>query len=150
MRKRLVPILLLGAGAVLLAGCSSFHSEWDAALKQPIPADGISGPWEGRWISAKNGHNGRLRCVMTPAGPGEYNARFHAVYWKIFRFGYSLPLRVHETNGMWEFKGGADLGWLAGGVYTCDGSATADEFLAEYESKYDRGEFQMTRPKQRD
>jgi hypothetical protein len=140
--------ILLTAFASLpfLAGCSSFNREWKTALRQPLPSSDISGPWEGKWISEKNGHNGRLRCVMTHQGDHQYLAHYHAVFWKIFHSTYAVPLEVNATSTNFVFSGESDLGKLSGGVYTYQGSATPEHFSSTYKSKYDHGRFEMNRP----
>src|SRR5690242_6793524 len=81
----------------LATGCSSFNKQWKTALKQPNSVDDIAGPWDGRWLSDVNGHQGRLRCVMTKKNDREYDAHFHAKYKKIFSFGYTVPMKVKRT-----------------------------------------------------
>lgn len=137
--------VLLVLLAASLTGCSTFHRDWKQALAQPIPAAGIEGPWDGRWISEVNGHNGRLRCLISKQG-NEYQARFHANYKRILSFGYPVVLHVRETNGIYSFEGEADLGRLAGGVYHYAGEATATNFFSRYRSQRDHGTFQMRRP----
>ena len=143
----LIPVIAAGIGVVLLTGCSSYNRKWRAALAQPIPTDSIAGPWEGHWISDVNGHKGRLRCIIIPGGDGLYDAQYHAKYRRILSFGYTVPLRAEETeNRTWKFSGEADLGKLAGGVYTYEGSATPSQFFSTYHSKYDHGKFELSRP----
>jgi len=141
---------LLAAGLavlpVLAGGCSSFSREWKTALRQPIPSEGLAGPWEGHWASDASGHNDRLRCVVTEESTNHYKADFHANYKKIFHFGYSVPLEVRRNDTTYEFSGEADLGKLAGGVYTYQGTANGTNFFSTYNSKYDHGKFEMTRP----
>jgi hypothetical protein len=129
-----------------LAACSSFNREWKTALDQPIPAQGLAGPWEGHWVSDSNGHNDRLRCLITEQSPHQYNANFHANYKKVFHFGYTVPLEVRQNGDTYEFSGEANLGKMAGGVYTYAGHATGTNFLSTYTSKYDHGKFEMARP----
>jgi len=141
-------------GALLLAmlvgtGCSSFNRAWRAAEQQPVPPDGLAGRWAGTWRSEPTGHQDELRAIITPASNGVYSARFHARYRKgIFRFsfGYTLPLQAERQGELVRFRGEADLGWLAGGVYRCDGSASGTNFSSTYHSKYDHGVFEMKRP----
>lgn len=145
--RLLIPVILAGVGLVLLTGCSSYNRKWRAALEQPIPANSIAGPWEGIWISDANGHHGRLRCIMTPRGDGEYDAHFKAKYRKILSFSYSVPLRARSPGeNQWQFSGEADLGKLAGGLYTYEGAATPKSFFSTYNSKYDHGKFDLNRP----
>src|SRR5689334_10561360 len=105
-------ILLL----VIVPGCTSFNTEWKKAAALPA-TDGMTGRWEGRWLSDVNGHNGRLRCVVTKQEDGTYQARFHAKYQSVLSFGYTVPLKAERTNDTYTFNGEADLGWLAGGIY---------------------------------
>ena len=131
---------------LLATGCSSFNKEWKTALKQPMSVEGVAGPWDGRWVSDVNGHEGRLRCVMTKKSDREYDAHFHAKYKKIFSFGYTVPMQVKRVGNSWQFEGEADLGKLAGGLYTYKGAATGTNFFSTYDNKYDHGKFEMSRP----
>ena len=140
---RLVVVALL---AVLFCGCSSFNRAWNQAARTPVPPGSIEGRWEGRWLSAANGHDGRLRCLITKDSEETYQARFRATYKKLLHFGYTVPLQVTRSNGVWSFRGEADLGSMAGGVYHYEGSATPEHFHSTYDSKYDRGDFEMKRP----
>jgi hypothetical protein len=130
----------------LLAGCSSFNREWKSALKEPMPTEGLAGPWEGHWVSDASGHNDRLRCVIKEDSTNRYQADFHANYKSVFHFGYTVPLEVRQNGGTFEFSGEADLGKLAGGVYKYEGNATGTNFFSTYSSKYDHGKFEMSRP----
>jgi len=130
----------------LTSGCSSFHRDWRAAGKLPTPSDTIQGRWEGSWVSNENGHHGRLRCLLTKDETNRYQARFHAKYKRILSFSYTVPLEVEGENSSARFTGEADLGTLAGGIYTYAGNASPTNFFSTYKSKYDHGTFQMTRP----
>jgi hypothetical protein len=140
--KKAVIISLI---CIMFTGCSSFHGKWKETLKQ-TPSGSIAGPWEGRWVSDKNGHTGRLRCVMTPESTNSYRAHFHAIFWKILRAAYEVPFTVTSDGIRFQFSGESDLGTLGGGKYTYEGSATPLEFTATYRSKYDHGRFEMKRP----
>jgi hypothetical protein len=139
-------IALIAAALLLLTGCSSFNSEYKYALNQPIQSDDISGPWEGRWLSDKNGHTGKLRAVLRQTSGDEYDAHFHATFWKIMRSSYRVPLKVDRTAGRFTLSGESDLGLLSGGVYTYEGEATPTTFFSTYKSKYDHGTFELKRP----
>jgi hypothetical protein len=162
------------AGASLLFGCSTptsrFESKWKAASaeydryeldrqqherREPQAAQDtrrelvIEGPWEGKWRSSANSHWGALRCVLTRTGPDTYNAEYHATYFRIFRYSYTMPLRVERRDEAYNvvlFDGETNLGWLAGGKYQYSGHASADEFICTYRSSRDYGYFEMTRP----
>lgn len=139
---------VLGAAIVILglSSCSSFHSDWRKTAATPAPATGMEGRWQGSWVSGVNGHHGRLRCLVSRLDGGQYQARFHAKYRKILSFGYTVSLAVEEHNGLFKFRGEADLGRLAGGKYQYEGTATATNYSSTYRSKYDQGTFQMVRP----
>lgn len=141
-------VLSLAILACCITGCSSFNREYQAALAQPIPTTDISGPWEGTWVSDKNGHNGKLRAVLRQTSADEFDAHFHATFWKIFRASYRVPLKFEEKDGRAILSGKSDLGWLSGGVYTYQGEATPANFFSTYKSKYDHGTFEMQRPSQ--
>jgi hypothetical protein len=151
LSRRCLSALACLFAAFWFTGCSTFERNWRAAEQTLERHDDLTGRWEGTWRSEVNGHNDQLRCLMTPLTNGLHAARFHAKYKKgIFRFsfGYSVPLQVRRANDVFRFEGEADLGWLAGGIYRCKGSATATNFFSTYRSKYDHGTFQMTRPAQ--
>src|SRR3982751_68316 len=114
------------------AGCSSFNREWRRVAAQGEPSSGITGRWEGSWLSAVNGHHGRLRSIVRQEDARHYQARYHAIYWKIFRFSYTVPLTVEPQGNEFKFKGEADLGSLAGGVYEYEGTASATNFYSTY------------------
>jgi hypothetical protein len=172
--RRWATAVCLLAGVSLVCGCASpttrFESKWKAASadyerhevdrqqqqgREPQASDEprrelvIEGPWEGKWRSSKESHSGALRCVLTRTGPDTYNAEYHATYFLIFRYSYSMPLRVQrrdEAYNVVSFDGETNLGWLAGGKYQYSGHASADEFMCTYRSSRDYGYFEMTRP----
>jgi len=127
-------------------GCSSFNREWKAAAATPPPPNDIAGRWQGTWLSHQNGHTDKLRCLVTKQSDDVYQARFQAKYRKVLSFGYTVPLHVKQTNGVFQFEGDADLGWLAGGQYHYEGKASPTMFFSTYQCKRDRGVFEMTRP----
>ncbi|MFT4639199.1 MAG: hypothetical protein ACI8T1_002523 [Verrucomicrobiales bacterium] len=132
---------------LLVVSCSSFHQQWREAKSQQGTHD-LTGPWEGRWVSAANGHGGKLRCVVSPqaAKPESYNFNYWAK-WGIFSGSFATIYPVEQVaDGRWTFAGDSDLGSL-GGVYHHAGEATPDRFKADYtSSKGDRGTMEMTRP----
>ena len=131
--------------AIMLAGCSSFHRDWKRAGLEPQGTNQVAGRWEGFWMSDHNGHNGKLRCLITQTGEHTYNARYHAKYRKILGFGYTVPLKVQRSNEVYHFAGEADLGKLAGGVYRYNGTMAGTNFHSTYRSRYDYGYFRMNR-----
>lgn len=129
----------------LLTGCSSFNREWKAAAKSPQP-DGIEGAWDGTWLSDHNGHNGRLRAIITRTEGDGYHARFHATYMRILTFGQAVDLRVKQEGTNFVLSGTADLGKGYGGVYTYEGNSSPEAFYSTYECSIDHGTFRMKRP----
>lgn len=97
-------------------------------------------------MSEVNGHNGELRCLISSKTNNEYAARFRATYMGFLNFSYTVPLQVEAHDGGWEFTGEEDLGKMAGGIYHYVGTATPTNFSSTYESKYDHGTFEMSRP----
>ena len=139
--------IAVAVAAVMLTGCSSFQREWKTAVTRERADSDISGPWEGKWLSDKNGHTGKLRAVLTKTSGEQYDAHFHATFWKIFRAAYRVPLKYEEQNGVYTLSGESNLGWLSGGVYTYQAEATSNRFFSTYKSKHDHGTFEMERPK---
>jgi hypothetical protein len=133
---------------LLLGGCSSFNREWKEAAQKP--AQGVEGRWIGRWHSDYNQHEGPLRCLITKKGENTYSTRFHAKYKLGFlTIGYPYDMNMTITRGgeAYAFKGQADLGWLAGGVYRYDGNGTNAGIDMNYRASEDFGTFKMERPK---
>jgi hypothetical protein len=139
--------ILVGTALILVAGCSSFRRQWRSQVPDPVPPVEMTGRWEGIWRSDVNGHSGRLRGIIEQSGQDTYQARFRATFWKIFRYGYTVDLTAEpERDGDLRFRGEANLGWWAGGVFRYEGKANATTFKARYEAKRDSGIFEMGRP----
>ena len=134
--------------AALFCGCSTFTYDWRQAANQPTPTNDITGRWDGSWSSKANGHRGALRCLVTQRADGGFDARYRATYQRVLTFSYTVPLGPQSDADTAGFRGEADLGWLAGGLYKYEGHANPTNFFSTYDSKYDRGTFQMTRPKE--
>lgn len=105
----------------------------------------MEGRWQGRWLSSSNGHTGALRCLISKLDDETYQCRYRANYQWLFRFEYAVPLTVREADGSYHFTGQADLGTLAGGIYKYEGTISGETFRATYDSRYDRGVFEMSR-----
>jgi hypothetical protein len=105
----------------------------------------LTGPWQGTWLSHVNGHTGDLRCLVTEKSPKTYEFRFKATYWKVFQYSYMVTLPVTRTEAGYNFMGNENLGFLAGGVYSYDGSITGTNLDATYSCKFDNGVFKLTR-----
>jgi hypothetical protein len=129
--------------AALVNNASDFKRRWNQDMPPPTAANGLQGRWQGEWISAVNGHRGALRCLLTRGEAGDYKAAFHAVYAKVLRVCYSVPLHGQWSDGKLKLEGDADLGPLAGGIYHYQGEAGESEFDCAYRCKYDHGTFRM-------
>jgi hypothetical protein len=132
--------------ALCLCGCSSFNRDWKRAAITTGNEHTVAGRWEGGW-SSSGGHHGQLRCLMGQESNSVCQARFRATYGGIFHFTYTVPLEMQVHDIGWEFNGEANLGKLAGGVYYYEGRATTTNLISTYRSKYEHGEFELTRPK---
>lgn len=146
-RRQTFAFVLVLAVALLAGGCSSFSREWKSAAANPPAADTIEGRWEGKWLSDVNHHNGALRCVFKRVTSTNYTAHFKATYWKIFRASYRVGFSGELKDGVWQFQGAEDLGWLFGGIYHYRGRIVPTNFFCTYECKYDHGTFELSRPK---
>ena len=141
-------MMLTVLSALTFVGCSTFNNEWRQAAKATTPTNDITGRWEGRWFSHANGHNERMRCLITQVDANHYDAKFHAAYkkWITIYFGYTVRLETKSSPNGVTFRGQQNLGALAGGVYAYDGHANATNFFSTYHSKHDNGIFQLYRP----
>ena len=150
-RLRMNPrTLILGLFTIFFAvGCSSFNRDWKKAADQPV--HGIEGRWIGRWLSDHNQHNGALRCLINKKEGDLYETRFHAKYKLSFltiSYPYNMEMTITWTDDAFNFKGEADLGWLAGGLYKYDGTGTTNNLAINYRSPKDHGTFRLQRPKE--
>ena len=133
--------------AIIATGCSSFDRDWGKASGQST--QGIEGRWVGRWHSDHNQHNGVLRCLINKKSEDMYETRFHAKYkLSIFTisYPYDMEMTVTRTDDAFNFKGEADLGRLAGGLYKYDGTGTTNNLAINYRSPKDHGTFNLKRP----
>ena len=146
-------LLLLVIAALTFTGCSAFNYEWRQAVNKPAVTNDINGRWEGRWVSKASGHQDKMRALISKADTNHYDVKFHAAYQSetfkfiTVHFGYTVRMEAMAgTNGSVAFRGSENLGPLAGGVYTYEGYADPTNFCSAYDSKYDRGTFEMKRP----
>lgn len=146
MKSATIQTACLLALVTLFTGCSSFNREWKAAAATAPDANSIEGAWDGTWLSDHNGHNGRLRAIITRLNDDEYFARFHATYMRVLTFGQSVNLRVRQDGTNFVFSGSADLGKSYGGIYTYEGNTSPEAFYSTYKCSIDHGTFRMKRP----
>ena len=142
-------LIMLVTAAVFTVGCSSFDRAWEKAAD--VDFKGVEGRWIGSWYSDYNQHKGLLRCLITKRGGvnDAYHTHFHAKYklgYLTINYPYDMDMVITQNNGAFSFKGEANLGWLAGGVYRYDGNGTADIIRINYRAKIDFGTFKLERP----
>lgn len=154
-RRRWLRWALVGAAGLLLAAvavCVHSGFGWwsgDSRGRQAASpaADPLAGQWQGRWASTSSaGRGGQLRCEIRKLDETHYQADFHAQFASVLSNDTSVTLIVRRDGGVWHFGGERDLGLLKGGLYRYVGRVTDGSFVATYDSKFDRGEFRMTRP----
>lgn len=145
---------LLGLVLTVLPSCGlSFCSEW----KKPASNAGVSGKWEGTWLSTASGHTGKLRAVISEPAPlfaaskqhkGAVPHQFfyHCTWRGILSAAFKTThFVVKKNNGTSTFKGDHKMPNWVGGMYHYEGTIKGDEFNACYESGMDRGTFTMKR-----
>jgi hypothetical protein len=137
-------LLTLGAIGLGAPACSSFERDWEGAAAV-APASDLEGRWQGTWLSAVNGHSGGLRCLVTRRESGAYDARYHATYGCCFSFEYTVELTAAPHGAGYILRGSADLGWLAGGVYSYETTVEGGKLRSTYTSEADHGTYEMTR-----
>ena len=137
-----MPNLLRSLGhtlAALTTNGRQFNAAWTRAGDDPVQCR----RWLGEWRSQTNGHHGALRCVLRRLSDSEYDAFFHARYGGFLRVCYRVRLHALPGSDRGQLEGEADLGALAGGVYTYRGDLQKDRLTCSYACRYDQGEFQL-------
>lgn len=140
-------LLLTIAGVLAVAryagfGCAS--SPMPVAAPPP-PAELLAGNWAGTWASSQNGMSGQLRCFVEKQSDDAYQARFDAVFAKLFTHTCIVTLAVQRKPDQWDFSGEKDLGLLNGGVYKYVGQSDGTDFVCTYDSAMDKGTFRLKR-----
>lgn len=127
-------------------GCALFAGiVWWLPLAGGATASDLSGSWTGSWVSQTTGHSGPMRAEFTRCGDSQYRVDFAGRFMKILPFRYSVTLDVVEAHGdCITLAGSSYLGRMFG-TFTYQASADACRFTANYCSKKDRGQFQMSR-----
>lgn len=137
-----LPFLLLTCGFI---GCTGFQREWRASEGYSHPGDQLAGRWEGTWESHVNGHDGKLRAIITPCSSGGYHAHYHATYLKVVPFAYETWHSTTPGGNVTFVMGEEDLGWLAGGLYQYNGQTDGDSLVVCYQADEDHGVFRLYR-----
>ena len=105
-------------------------------------ADQMAGRWRGRWVSQKNGHNGPLNARFRPIGANQYRATFTGRFAKVIPFRYGMRMQVQGRSGDTIYFGGSRR-LLVFGRFDYQATATPTSFVATYQSRRDRGRFEM-------
>ena len=141
---------LLLVAFLAATGCCSFSSRWnELAAAPPAPTAGDVSLWEGTWLSDHNGHNGKLRCIVSKIEPAE------AIAAKPVPSGAPIPTHRLELSAPWglglvsDFKGSFPIVvWpLIDDTYHTEGTIEGDQSKAKYHAEIDEGTFEMTRVK---
>ena len=136
-------------GLLALSSCSTYQADFaQAVAAAEVPANSPAGPWEGRWKSSFNGHEGPLWCIITPTPdqPGSYDFRYRAG-WGALKFGdYTTTVKPEGTATSWTVTDTMDLpGGF--GTYSIKGAVTPKTFSASFKSDGgDHGTMTLTRP----
>lgn len=142
MKPVLFRIAGLVALALCLAGCTSFESEWDRAVRLPAPASDPMGPWVGTWQNTNNTHGGALRAILVRESATDYRATFHAT-WGKRSGGFTTRLKGARDGNTLRFTGGKRLLFLK---IRNRGEVSPTGFHSTYESRLDNGTFTLRRP----
>jgi hypothetical protein len=114
-------------------------------ISHPAAATDLSGHWRGHWSSDSTGHKGPLRCTLTRLDESSYQADFSGRFFKLIPFRYSVVLTITSDDGHTvQLTGSHDLGRRFG-TFTYVAEATCDEFVANYSSCKDCGQFVLSR-----
>jgi hypothetical protein len=111
----------------------------------PVFATDLSGHWQGNWSSDSTGHRGPLRCTLTRLDETTYQADFSGRFFKLIPFRYSVVLTVTSDDGHTVHLSGSHVLGRRLGTFTYTAQATCDEFVANYESCKDCGQFILSR-----
>lgn len=134
--------------ALVLSLLTSCGSEFRSAWRKPGTSGGVEGRWEGTWLSAANGHHGRLRCAVSAPtnAQGDHDFFYRATWKSVLSGSFKSIHHVHKKkDGTYVFKGDHQMPEWAGGKYHYEGTVKGDDFNACYESSMDRGTFTMKR-----
>jgi hypothetical protein len=135
-----------GAAAPGASVAASAHDSADAARLRSSAVRQPSSPtrWQGRWHSDRHNAGGRLRAVVQPLADGQAEIFFEAG-WHGFTTAYPVSLSAQRKGKAYLLSGEHNLkSCVGGGVYSYTGTLRADQFSANYQSKYDTGTFLLT------
>lgn len=143
---KLLPCLL----AAFLASCSgvSYDRQWKAAQSRASSVSSPEGCWEGTWKSDVNGHEGKLRCIVTSkdAARSDYEFHYHATWAKFLTGTFSVICHAdRQKDATWKVSGSKDLGAIFGGVFHHEATISPVKLQAKYSATLDRGRMELSR-----
>lgn len=104
-----------------------------------------AGSWHGSWSSNSTGHRGTLRAHISPGVNGQYDARFSGRFAKVIPFFYRVKLTAIDSGPSSQtLVANKRLGPLLGSFHMT-ATISVGQFNASYQSRRDRGQFQLTR-----
>lgn len=116
-----------------------------APAPKPIRIPDLTGNWCGDWSSCTNGHKGPMRASFCKRCDGNYDVTFVGRFALLIPFKYTTTLTVTGYgDGVVYLTGCHHLGPLFG-TFTFNGWANDREFVANYCSKKDQGQFHLFR-----
>ena len=147
--KNMLMMQSCAVAALALCSCVGFEQNWKKAMAgyEAGETAGPEGPWTGSWTTITNGHEGKLRAIVSESKskPGEYDFRYHATYKKILSGGYKVTFPVTRRGSSYLIDGGKDLGLF--GDFGHRATITGNSFKATYSNdREELGEFRMSRP----
>jgi hypothetical protein len=115
----------------------------DEPKPAPAPPD-ASGCWSGYWISCTSGHKGPLSAKICKVGDNCYEAHFRGRFALVVPFRYKATMEVTGQDGDKLLLTSSRRLPLMG-KFEMNATVTATDFVAEYTSRDDRGQFIMKR-----
>ena len=107
-------------------------------------AETMSGRWRGQWVSQTTGHKGPLNARFRPVDANRYRAIFTGRFAKVIPFRYGMTMQVQSRDADTIYFGGSrSLGLF--GKFEYRARASGGQFVATYQSRRDRGRFEMRR-----
>jgi hypothetical protein len=149
--KSYLPSLLALMLSLSVSSCSGrFQRDWKTTAVAPVTTapKNVAGSWQGTWKSEATGHQGTLKAVVSevPEKENRYAFRYHATWSNLFSATFESEHMAKPQGRNFVLTGHHDLGFLFGGVYHYEGTATPSLLKCRYRSKLDHGVFELQRP----
>lgn len=145
-RKSLRFFLFVLAGSLSSCAGSRFEREWNSDRRES--AQGLTGSWEGKWLSESTGHEGKLRCIVKSVNgwQNDYAFQYEATWGKFLRGIFTIQCKAEHTGPrQWKVNGSKDLGKLLGGEFSHHAEITPLAIHAQYHSRLDHGVMDLRR-----